>query len=61
VRRGCAGGTQPAASRPEAVNRPGQWFTIRPALQQPQGQVLSAGEHLAEWQGFMEGAVNTGD
>lgn len=44
-----------------ALYRPGQWFTIRPILQRPHGQVLFAGEHLADWQGFMEGAVVTGE
>lgn len=44
-----------------ALYRPGQWFTIRPILQKPHGQVLFAGEHLADWQGFMEGAVVTGE
>jgi monoamine oxidase len=44
-----------------ALYRPGQWFTIRPILQRPHGKVLFAGEHLAEWQGFMEGAVVTGE
>ncbi len=44
-----------------AVYRPGQWFTLRPILQQPHGKVLFAGEHLADWQGFMEGAVVTGE
>jgi monoamine oxidase len=44
-----------------AVYRPGQWFGIRPVLQRPHGQVLFAGEHLADWQGFMEGAVVTGE
>jgi monoamine oxidase len=44
-----------------ALYRPGQWFTLRPILQQPHGKVLFAGEHLAEWQGFMEGAVVTGE
>jgi monoamine oxidase len=43
-----------------AVYRPGQWFSIRPALAAPHGKILFAGEHLAEWQGFMEGAVVTG-
>lgn len=43
-----------------AFYRPGQWFTIRPILQRSHGRVLFAGEHLAELQGFMEGAVNTG-
>ena len=44
-----------------AFYRPGQWFTLRPILQRPHGKVLFAGEHLAEWQGFMEGAVVTGE
>jgi monoamine oxidase len=44
-----------------ALYRPGQWFTLRPLLQRPHGKVLFAGEHLAEWQGFMEGAVVTGE
>jgi Monoamine oxidase len=44
-----------------ALYRPGQWFGIRPVLQRPHGKVLFAGEHLAEWQGFMEGAVETGE
>ncbi|HYY58042.1 MAG TPA: FAD-dependent oxidoreductase, partial [Pyrinomonadaceae bacterium] len=44
-----------------ALYRPGQWFTIRPILQRPHGRVLFAGEHLADWQGFMEGAVVTGE
>lgn len=44
-----------------ALYKPGQWFGIRPALQQPHGKVLFAGEHLADWQGFMEGAIETGE
>ena len=44
-----------------AVYRPGQWFTLRPILKQSHGKVLFAGEHLADWQGFMEGAVVTGE
>jgi len=44
-----------------AFYRPGQWFTIRPILQRPHRRVLFAGEHLAEDQGFMEGAVETGE
>jgi len=44
-----------------ALYRPGQWFGIRPILQRPHGKVLFAGEHLADWQGFMEGAVETGE
>jgi monoamine oxidase len=44
-----------------AFYRPGQWFTVRPLLLQSHGRVLFAGEHLADWQGFMEGAINTGE
>jgi monoamine oxidase len=44
-----------------ALYRPGQWFGIRPILQRPHLKVLFAGEHLADWQGFMEGAVETGE
>lgn len=44
-----------------AFYRPGQWFSVRPALARAHGRVLFAGEHLSEdWQGFMEGAVETG-
>jgi monoamine oxidase len=44
-----------------ALYKPGQWFGIRPVLARPHGKVLFAGEHLADWQGFMEGAVETGE
>jgi len=44
-----------------ALYKPGQWFGIRPILQHPHGKVLFAGEHLADWQGFMEGAIETGE
>lgn len=44
-----------------AMYRPGQWFRIRPLLEQAHGKVLFAGEHLGDWQGFMEGAVSTGE
>lgn len=45
-----------------AVYRPGQWTTLRPRLHKPHRRVLFAGEHLSEdWQGFMEGAVLTGE
>jgi monoamine oxidase len=44
-----------------ALYRPGQWFGVRPVLQRPHGKVLFAGEHLADWQGFMEGAIVTGE
>lgn len=44
-----------------ALYKPGQWFGIRPILLRPHGKVLFAGEHLADWQGFMEGAIETGE
>jgi monoamine oxidase len=44
-----------------AFYRPGQWFGIRATLQEPHMRVYFAGEHLAEEQGFMEGAVVTGE
>jgi monoamine oxidase len=44
-----------------ALYRPGQWFGVRPILQRSHLKVLFAGEHLADWQGFMEGAVETGE
>lgn len=44
-----------------AIYRPGQWFGLRPVLARPHGKVLFAGEHLADWQGFMEGAIETGE
>lgn len=39
----------------------GQWFGLRPVLQKPFLKTHFAGEHLADWQGFMEGAINTGE
>ena len=68
VTRTQAIGIQPQAWQREkgiggayAFYRPGQWFTVRPILSRPHGRVSFAGEHLSEpWQGFMEGAVETG-
>jgi monoamine oxidase len=45
-----------------AIYRPGQWFGVRPHLLKPHLKVLFAGEHLSDdWQGFMEGAIETGE
>ncbi len=44
-----------------AFFRPGQFFGLRPILGRPHGRVVFAGEHLAEWVGFMEGAVVSGE
>lgn len=38
-----------------------QWFRLRPILQESFLNTHFAGEHLADWQGFMEGAINTGE
>jgi monoamine oxidase len=43
-----------------AFYRPGQWFPIRKALGTPHKSVYFAGEHLADEQGFMDGAVDSG-
>jgi monoamine oxidase len=45
-----------------AFYRCGQWFRVRSLLAQTHLGVHFAGEHLdEEWQGFMEGAVRTGE
>ncbi|MGB4958303.1 MAG: NAD(P)/FAD-dependent oxidoreductase, partial [Saprospiraceae bacterium] len=38
-----------------------QWFDVMPVLKQSFENVHFAGEHLADWQGFMEGAINSGE
>lgn len=38
-----------------------QWFEVMPILKEPFENVYFAGEHLADWQGFMEGAINSGE
>ncbi len=42
-----------------ALYRPGQ-LDVQDILSRPHERVHFAGEHLADWQGFMEGAVQTG-
>jgi monoamine oxidase len=39
----------------------GQWFDVMPVLRQNFMNVHFAGEHLSDWQGFMEGAVDSGE
>ncbi|HRA99810.1 MAG TPA: NAD(P)/FAD-dependent oxidoreductase [Ignavibacteria bacterium] len=39
----------------------GQWFGIMPALRENTENIYFAGEHVADWQGFMEGALNSGE
>jgi monoamine oxidase len=38
-----------------------QWFGTMPVIKKPFLHTHFAGEHLAEWQGFMEGAINSGE
>lgn len=44
-----------------ALYRPGQWFNVMPILKKHFLHTHFAGEHLADWQGFMEGAINSGE
>ncbi len=44
-----------------ALYKPGQLFTIMPVLKKSFMHTHFAGEHLADWQGFMEGALVTGE
>ena len=44
-----------------AIYGKGQWFRIMPILKRSHIHTHFAGEHLADWQGFMEGAINTGE
>ena len=43
-----------------AFYRPGQWFTVRKTLARPFKNIHFAGEHIADEQGFMDGAIDTG-
>lgn len=38
-----------------------QWFEVMPVLKEKFMNTHFAGEHLADWQGFMEGAINSGE
>ena len=44
-----------------AIYGPGEWFGLKPILERPHLKVLFAGEHIADWQGFMEGAIESGE
>ncbi len=44
-----------------ALYGPGEWLGLRPILARPHLKVLFAGEHIADWQGFMEGAIESGE
>jgi monoamine oxidase len=36
-----------------------QWFHLKDVLAEPFKNTLFAGEHIGDWQGFMEGAIQT--
>jgi monoamine oxidase len=44
-----------------AIYNKNQWLDVRETLNKNHGRVYFAGEHLADWQGFMEGAINSGE
>jgi monoamine oxidase len=44
-----------------ALYNKGQWFTVLPVLKQRFMSTHFAGEHIADWQGYMEGAINSGE
>ena len=54
-------GNDPYSMGSYALYGRGQWTSLMPILQQPHKRVLFAGEHLADWQGFMEGAIESGE
>jgi len=53
-------GNDPYSQGAYAIYDVSQWFSHRLALMENSGNIYFAGEHLAEWQGFMEGAFITG-
>ena len=54
-------GTDPFTKGAYAFYGKGQWFGIMPVLREPFMLTHFAGEHLADWQGFMEGAINSAE
>ncbi|HJY63523.1 MAG TPA: NAD(P)/FAD-dependent oxidoreductase [Ignavibacteria bacterium] len=44
-----------------ALYNRGQWFSVMPVLKEKFLSVHFAGEHIADWQGFMEGAIVSGE
>ncbi|MGH7803876.1 MAG: flavin monoamine oxidase family protein, partial [Candidatus Binatia bacterium] len=54
-------GNDPYSKGAYALYGNGQWFGLMPAMKKSVGRVHFAGEHVADWQGFMEGAVVSGE
>lgn len=53
-------GEDPWAGGTYAYYRPGEITTVRPIIAKPEGRIHFAGEHTAGWQGYMNGAVESG-
>ncbi len=43
-----------------AYFRPGESVSLRPRIAEPEGRIHFAGEHTASWQGYMNGAIESG-
>jgi monoamine oxidase len=54
-------GTDEQSKGAYALYGVGQWYTLMPVLKKKFMSTYFAGEHVADWQGFMEGAINTGE
>ncbi len=50
----------PWAGGTYAYYRPGEITAVRPTIAKPEGRIHFAGEHTASWQGYMNGAVESG-
>ena len=50
----------PWAGGTYAYYRPGEITSVRPTIAQSEGRIHFAGEHTAGWQGYMNGAVESG-
>ncbi|MCB0725508.1 MAG: FAD-dependent oxidoreductase [Ignavibacteriae bacterium] len=54
-------GTDPYSAGAYALYGKGQWYGTMPVIKEKFVNVYFAGEHIADWQGFMEGAINSGE
>ncbi|MEP7146435.1 MAG: NAD(P)/FAD-dependent oxidoreductase, partial [bacterium] len=54
-------GTDEYSKGAYALYGKGQWFEVMPVLKEKINNIYFSGEHVADWQGFMEGAIMTGE
>lgn len=54
-------GTDEYSKGAYALYGKGQWFNTMPVLKEKVKDIYFAGEHIADWQGFMEGAIDSGE